>query len=155
MCGIVITPYQWQVYLTWQLWIPIHLRCCCWVLFNHYWTTKKLTENVCVKESQHGSYLHAINDRESGNSSIIRRSNYSIVFLFGASFSPPAHLMMADWSEGFWSLNGSTETLYEKKCCALGHFPAIPDFSGRGLSKLACCLSTSVPYQSKLCFKLH
>lgn len=35
--------------------------------------------------------------------------------------------------------------------------PAVfsPPLTDKERSKLRCCLSTSVPYQSKLCFKLH
>ncbi len=47
VCGIAITPYQQQVYLTWQ--IPIHVRRCCRKLLDHYWKKRKEKKKTSLK----------------------------------------------------------------------------------------------------------
>lgn len=88
MCGITVTPYWKQACLTWQLRIPIHVWSHCWRLFDMHWRKKKkLIEKRRRKKKRRtqkgssGSYCDAINDRESGFSSILGMRSISL-FIF-------------------------------------------------------------------------
>lgn len=80
------------------------------------------------KKLSSGSYLDAINDRESGNSSIITMTNIALFFLFRASFVYPAHIMMVS---GLWMevLKCSNPTYDKQFFEMLFTWPAIPHFS--------------------------
>lgn len=80
-CGITVTPYCKQAYLTWQLWIPIHVWSRCWRYF--WYAVKKKSSLKTEGEVSSGSYLDAIGIGESGFSSILGMSNISLfIFLF-------------------------------------------------------------------------
>lgn len=125
-CGITVTPYCKQAYLTWQLWIPIHVWSRCWRYF-WYAVKKKFIENR--RRSQQWELPWCYRYRGVWIFEHLRDEQYIIIYLF-----VPLHTLQwlndlrisSLWMELLFNSHSWQASL---KCCSLGQFPVIPDFS--------------------------
>lgn len=121
-CGITVTPYCKQAYLTWQLWIPIHVWSRCW---RYFWYAVKKNR----RRSQQWELPWCYRYRGVWIFEHLRDEQYIIIYLF-----VPLHTLQwlndlrisSLWMELLFNSHSWQVSL---KCCSLGQFPVIPDFS--------------------------
>lgn len=115
----------------WQLWIPVHVRTCCWKGFDHRGGRKKKSVSVWRKVCS-GSCLDVSTTGRLEKSSVIRLSNKSLSFFFWCIFLFPCthHGGWLIWRFLiFWTEAPAMFNSHLREASSLGHSAVIPDVS--------------------------